>query len=64
MAADDLGTSIKPDHLDPWVKGQWKITLLSAVTKFRLSVILPLELRKLASSNREKPAYMIQIFVT
>ena len=48
-------TIIKPDQLDPWIKAQIKITLLSA--------ILSLQLPNFVSCGRDKPSHMTQHFV-
>ena len=49
-------TFIKPDQLDPWVKDQMKITLLSTVP--------PLQLPNFVSCGRDKPSHMKQNLVT
>ena len=49
-------TFIKPDQLDPWIKDQMKITLLSTVS--------PLQLPNFVSCGRDKPSHMKQNLVT
>ena len=49
-------TFIKPDQLDPWIKDQMKITLLSTVS--------PLQLPNFVSCGRDKPSHMTQNLVT
>ena len=47
---------IKPDQLDPWIKDQIKITLLSTIA--------PLQLPNFVSCGRDKPSHMTQNLVT
>ena len=49
-------TFIKPDQLDPWIKDQMKITLLSTFS--------PLQLPNFVSCGRDKPSHMTQNLVT
>ena len=42
-------TFIKPDQLDPWIKVQMKITLLSNIS--------PLQLPNFVSRGRDKPSH-------
>ena len=49
-------TFIKPDQLDPWIKDQIKITLLSAITS--------LQLPNFVWCERDKPSHLTQNFVT
>ena len=49
-------TFIKPDQLDPWIKDQIKITLLSTIA--------PLQLPNFVSCGRDKPSHMTQNLVT
>ena len=45
-------TFIKPDQLDPWIKDQMKITLLSTFS--------PLQLPNFVSCGRDKPSHLTQ----
>ena len=45
-------TFIKPDQLDPWIKDQIKITLVSAISSLKLP--------NFVSSGRDKPSHMTQ----
>ena len=47
---------IKPDQLDPWIKDQIKITLLSTISH--------LQLLNFVSCGRDKPSHMTQNLVT
>ena len=49
-------TFIKPDQLDPWIKDQMKITLLSTISS--------LQLPNFVSCGRDKPSHMTQNLVT
>ena len=49
-------TFIKPDQLDPWIKDQVKMTLLSTIS--------PLQLPNFVSCGRDKPSHMTQNLVT
>ena len=49
-------TFIKPHQLDPWIKDQMKITLLSTVS--------PLHLPNFVSCGTDKPSHMTQNLVT
>ena len=49
-------TFIKPDQLDPWIKVQMKITLLSNNS--------PLQLPNFVSCGRDKPSHVTQNLVT
>ena len=49
-------TFIKPDQLDPWIKDQMKITLLSTISSQQLP--------NFVSCGRDKPSHMTQNLVT
>ena len=49
-------TFIKPDQLDPWIKDQIKITLLSTIAL--------LQLPNFVSCGKDKPSHMTQNLIT